>query len=317
MADDLLNLQPSTEAKYLIAGWRRQWSDGGEISSGLPRYLIDKRNARRIGSMGPEVARRCYPFQVPGTHDTYRPRVAYRDGLPDAEMRRDNNFFDAGDGLIVFLGEEPWLRLDVYAEAFFQAVRQLGVAQTVAVEGYNGAAPPDMERSVSCIYSKAEMRPALERLGVRFSNYGSQSRNGPTIGMALITIAHFQHPEIEMFRLGAMAPMYPFLSGSNDPVGISRDHRAFYDLMRRLNSCFKLDIDLAELRSLGEAESQELQDTLERIGNANPTAKELIDRARHDFNYTPFEEIVELPPSLDRTLEDILRNTPERPPEGG
>ncbi len=310
MADDLLNLQPVPDARYLIAGWRRQWSDGGEISSGLPRYLIDKLQARRVGSMGMDISKLCYPFQVPGTHDTYRPRVSYRDGLPDTDMRRDNNFFDAGNGLIIFLGEEPWFRLDIYADAFFQAVTQLGVSQTVAVEGYNGAAPPDMERSVSCIYSQAEMKEAMDKLGVRYSNYGSQSRNGPTIGMALITAAHFHHPEVAMFRLGAMAPMYPFLTSNNDPVGVSRDHRSFYDIMRRINSIFGLDVDLSELLHLGEAESQELKDTLEKIGSTNPTARELIDRARTDFNYVPFEQTVELDPALDNMLEDILRNAP-------
>ena len=310
MADDLLNLQPVPDAHYLIAGWRRQWSDGGEISSGLPRYLIDKLQARRVGSMGLDVTKLCYPFQVPGTHDTYRPRVSYRDGLPDTDMRRDNSFFDAGNGLVIFLGEEPWFRMDIYADAFFQAVNQLGVSHTVAVEGYNGAAPPDMERSVSCIYSQASMKEAMDKLGVRYSNYGSQSRNGPTIGMALITVAHFQHPEVEMFRLGAMAPMYPFLTNNNDPVGISRDHRSFYDIMRRINSIFSLDVDLSELLRLGEAESQELRDTLEKIGSTNPTARELIDRARTDFNYVPFEPTVELDPALDNMLEDILRNAP-------
>ncbi|PKB79076.1 MAG: hypothetical protein BZY88_15210 [SAR202 cluster bacterium Io17-Chloro-G9] len=310
MADEMLNLEKKPEAKYLIAGWRRQWSDGGEISSGLPRYLIQKLNAERIGEMGPEVSKLCYPFQVPGTHDTYRPRVAYEDGLPSKGMTRTNNFFDAGNGLIIFLGEEPWFRLDVYASAFFQAVRELGVEKTVAVEGYNGAAPPDMERSVSCIYSQAQMKEELERYGLRFSNYGTQSRNGPTIGMALITMAHFEHPDLSMFRMGAMAPMFPFLTSSNDPVGISRDHRAFYDIMRRIKAMFDLDVDLSELLSLGEAESQELKETLEKIGTTNPTAKELIDRAKNDFNYVPFEQLVSLDPVLDQTLEDILRNAP-------
>ena len=310
MADEQLILDPSPGAKYLLCGWRRQWSDGGEISSGLPRYLIEKRQARRIGEMGPEISRLCYPFQVPGTHDTYRPRVAYRDGLPSRQMQRENYFFDAGNGLVIFLGEEPWFRLDVYAAAFFRAVRELGVLQTVAVEGYNGAAPPEMERSVSCIYSQSRMRQVLQRFGLRFSNYGTQGRNGPTIGMALITVAHFEHPDLEMFRMGAMAPMFPFLTQNNDPVGISCDHRAFYDILRRLNSMLKLDLDLSELLSLGEAESQELRDNLEKIGSTNPAAKELIDRARNDFNYVPFEETVELDPALDRTLEDILRNIP-------
>ena len=73
MTSELLILQEKADAQYMIAGWRRQWSDGGEISSGLPRYLIDKFGARRIGEFSHEVSKTCYPFQVPGTHDTYRP----------------------------------------------------------------------------------------------------------------------------------------------------------------------------------------------------------------------------------------------------
>ena len=317
MSDELVIFEEKPQAKYMIAGWRRQWSDGGEISSGLPRYLIDQTGAKRIGELGTEVYRMCYPFQVPGTHDMYRPRVEYQDGMPTRQMRRENYFYDAGNGLIVFLGEEPWSRMDIYGAAFFQAIKELGVSETVAVEGYNGAAPPDLERSVSCIYSHAPMKEKLEKFGLRFSNYGSQSRNGPTIGMALVTLAHYDHPEIEMFRLGAMAPMYPFLSGRSDPLGISKDHRAFYDIMRRLRSMFNLDMDLSELITLGDAESSELQQALDKLASSNPGAKEIIDRVRTDYNFSPFEEIVELDPALDRTLEDILRNAPEEPESRG
>ena len=316
MSDELIIFEGKPQAQYLIAGWRRQWSDGGEISSGLPRFLIDQTGAKRIGEFGPQVFKMCYPFQVPGTHDMYRPRVEYRDGLPTGEMRRENYFYDAGNGLIIFLGEEPWSRMDIYGEAFFQAIKELGVSQTVAVEGYNGAAPPELERSVSCIYSHADMKDRLDKLGLRFSNYGSQSRNGPTIGMALVTLAHYQHPEIEMFRLGAMAPMYPFLTGKNDPVGISKDHRAFYDIMRRLRSMFNLDIDLSELITKGDAESRELQEALDKLASSNPGAKEVIDRVRSDYSVKPFEETVELDPALDRTLDDILRNAPDSPDQG-
>ena len=313
MSNELVVLHQKPQAQYLIAGWRRQWSDGGEISSGLPRYLIDQTNAQRIGEMGPEVSKLCYPFQVPGTHDMYRPRVVYQDGLPTGAMRRENNFYDAGNGLIIFRGEEPWFRIDVYGEAFFQAIKELGVSQTVAVEGYNGAAPPDLERSVSCTYSHAHMKESLEKYGLRFSNYGSQSRNGPTIGMALVTMAHYQYPEFEMFRLGAMAPMFPFLTGSSDPVGISKDHRSFYDIMRRLKAMFNLDINLTELMTKGEADARELEETLETIASSNPGAKEIIDRARADYSYNPFVETVDLDPVLDKTLEDILKNIPDEP----
>ena len=119
MAEDLVVFQETPTAEYLIAGWRRQWSDGGEISSGLPRYLIDQVKAKRIGEMSNQVSKMCYPFQVPGTHDMYRPTAVYQDGLPSGEMVRENNFYDAGNGLVIFMGEEPWFRIDIYGEAFF------------------------------------------------------------------------------------------------------------------------------------------------------------------------------------------------------
>ena len=129
--------------------------------------------------------------------------------------------------------------------------------------------------------------------------------------MALVTMAHYQYPEIDIFRLGAMAPMYPFLTRDSDPLGISKDHRAYYDIMRRVKSMFNLDIDLSELITLGDRESRELQQALEKLADSNPEAKEVIDRVRSDYNYSPFEETVELDPALDRALEDILRNPRE------
>ena len=268
MAEQLVTFTEKPQADFLIAGWRRQWSDGGRVSGGLTRYLVDKLGARKIGEMTGAVTHDCYPFQVAGTHDTFRPLVAYQDGLPHRSMHRENHFYDAGNGLIIFRGEEPWFRIDVFGEAFFQGIKELGIKQTAAVEGVNGPVPPDLERRITCVYSKAEMRDTLDRYGVQFSSYGSDGRRGPTIAMALVSMAHFLHPDVEMFRFGAMAPMYPFATNNNDQVGIIRDHRSYYDIMRRLKSMFKLDIDLSELEQLGRTESDQLSETLERIGTS-------------------------------------------------
>jgi hypothetical protein len=308
MPEDLVHFTERPPAQYLIAGWRRQWSDGGDISSGLSRHLIDKLGARKIGEMSRSIATMCYPFQVAGTHDAFRPRASFRDGLPDRAMAWDNNFYDAGNGLIVFRGEEPWHRLDLYGEAFFQAVSALGVRLSVTVEGYNGPAPPDLERRVGCVYSRAEMKPILDRYGLQYSSYGSTGRQGPTIGMALVSMAHYQYPEIDIFRLGAMAPMYPFSTSSGQQVGIATDHRAFYDIMKRLKSMFRLDLDLSDLQDLGESESRALQETLERLAASSAEAKQIIDQTRAEYSYIPFEEPVELDPELDRALQDILEH---------
>jgi len=311
MADDLLILNEKPAAKYLIAGWRRQWSDGGDISSGLSRYLINTLGAKKIGEMSPTVSKMCYPFQISGTHDAFRPRAAFQDGLPSSPMTQNNGFYDAGNGLILFRGDEPWYRIDLYGESFFQAIAELGIEQTVLVEGYNGPAPPEMERRIGCVYSKAEMKETLEKFGVQFSNYGSMGRQGPTIGMALVTMAHYQYPEIEVFRLGAMAPMYPLTTSDKQQAGIATDHRSFYDIMRRLRAMFQLDINLSELESLGNAESRRLQETLDTIGAANPEAQQIIDRVKADYSYARYDEQVDLTPELDQTLRDILDNMPD------
>ncbi|MFB3119822.1 MAG: PAC2 family protein [Stenotrophomonas maltophilia] len=313
MADELVIFEQKPAANYLIAGWRRQWSNGGRISSGLPRYLIEKLSAKKIGELGPQISTMCYPFQVAGTHDAFRPVAAFQEGLPSESMHRENYFFDAGNGLIIFLGEEPWYRLDIYVQGFFEAIKELGIKQTVAVEGVNGPAPPDLERRITCAYSKATMKEDLERFGLQFSSYGSEGRRGPTIGMAMVSVAHFEYPDIEMFRLGAMAPLYPLLSSNNQQLGITRDHRSFYDIMRRLNAMFDLTIDLNELQSLADTESRELQTNLERLSDSSREAKQVIEQVRAEYSYTPFEQRVELDPALDQTLEDILRNLPGSP----
>ena len=308
MAEELFTFTDKPEANYLIAGWRRQWSNGGRISSGLPRYLIDKNGGRQIGRMTEYVNRMCYPFQVAGTHDSFRPAAAFHEGLPSSAMTRQNAFYEIGGGLLVFLGEEPWYRLDIYAEAFFSAIKDLGIRQTVAVEGVNGPAPPDLERRITCVYSRPEMKEQLERYGVQFSSYGSRGRQGPTIGMALVSLAHFEYSDVEMFRMGAMAPMYPFMTNNNNQLGITQDHRAYYDILRRLRSLFDIEMDLSELEQLGSRESRELLENLERLGSTNNEAKQIIDQVRVDYQYTPFVEPVDLDPALDQALENILRD---------
>ena len=110
-----------------------------------------------------------------------------------------------------------------------------------------------------------------------------------------------------MFRLGAMAPLYPFTTRDSEQVGIKNDHQSYYDIMRRVRSIFGLELDLSELQVMGESESRELAERLVQISEANSEAKQLIDKIRDDFVYTPFVEPVNLDPALDDALNDILR----------
>ena len=71
MLDETVDLDDGVSGKIIIAGWRRQWSDGGNLSGGLPRYLIEQSNALQVGKFINKIDSICYPFQVAGTHDAF------------------------------------------------------------------------------------------------------------------------------------------------------------------------------------------------------------------------------------------------------
>jgi proteasome assembly chaperone (PAC2) family protein len=243
----LVELHESPSADYMIAGWY-QWADAGDVSSGLPQYLIDETMACEIGAIKSE---KFYLFQIPGTHHLMRPTVVINEGYRQSLGGQDNKFFyaqQAEDGFLVFLGEEPHRNERQYANAFLDAVEELGVKRVAIVAGVHGPVPYDKDRQISCVYSLPKMKDELEEYAVKFSNY----EGGATIG---IYIAHqAEQRDLEVVTFYAMVPAYDFSTESItvNQVAMYEDHKAWYDIMQRLEHMFRLDIDLSDLKRRSE-----------------------------------------------------------------
>ncbi len=234
--------KPTVEEKYMVVGWH-QWADAGAISSGLPQYLIKHTDARKIGEIKPNG---FYMFQIPGTHHFLRPEIKLNDGYPEALTSGKNELFYSktnDKGLVIFLGTEPHLNAEQYAEAFFDTADELGIKRIVGVGGVYAGMPYDKDRDISCAYSLKPMKDELAKYAVRFSNY----EGGATIGSYLLDKA--KERGLEFFVLYAFVPAYDFseLSTHLQGVRIENDYKAWYDLMRRLNHMFNLGIDLSDL----------------------------------------------------------------------
>jgi proteasome assembly chaperone (PAC2) family protein len=249
--DDLLEFteRPNCEEAYLIAGWR-QWADAGAVSSGLPQYLIDHIGAQRIGQIRSDS---FYLFQIPGTQHFLRPEIKLQEGYRTELRSRKNEIFYSGtarQGLVIFLGDEPHLNAERYAEAFFNVAIELKVKRVAAIGGVYAAVPYDKDRHISCTYSLPRMKKELAEYAVQFSNY----EGGVTIGLYLAERA--EQLGMEYLDLYAMVPMYDFsqLSPLVEHISIANDFKAWYDVMRRLNYMFKLGLDLSDL----EQQSQNL-----------------------------------------------------------
>ena len=291
---------PKADQIYMLAGWQ-QWADAGSVSSGLPQYLINHLRARKIGEIRADG---YYLFQIPGTHHLLRPQVKFEEGYSKTIKPRVNSFYYAGNahkGLVIFIGEEPHMDIDRYANAFFGAAKRLSVQRVAAVGGVYGAMPSEKDREVSCTYSMRYMKEELRKYAVRFSNY----EGGATIGSYLVNQA--EQAAVEMFVFNAFVPAYDFSQAGLALQGlrIEDDYRAWYELMQRLNHMFRLDIDLAELDEQSEALVASMREKLEELSVKMPqlNVHEYMSMLTSEYKENSFEPLDEL---WERELSDLF-----------
>jgi len=277
--------------RYMIAGWH-QWADAGTVSSGLPQYLIEHTDAHQIGEI---VVDDFYLFQIPGTHHLLRPVVKLNEGYREALEKRGNEFYlsgGQGQEFVIFWGEEPHLNEELYAEAFFDAVEELGIKRVAALAGVYGAVPYDKDRSVSCVYSLPRMKDELSRYAVRFSNYDG----GATISMYLAAQAEARG--IELFRFCTLVPSYDLTTASLpvQSVVIGEDYKAWYDLMVRLDHMFRLDFDLSDLEARSRDLVSEWHDKIDHITRTMPQleVEAYMEQVYRDFTERPFVPLSEV-----------------------
>lgn len=291
---------PTASEMVMIAGWH-QWADAGSISSGLPAYLIEKLDTRKIG----EISRdRFFLFQMPGAHHLLRPEVHTKEGVvQDMRIIKTELYYTelGGKGLLIFLGEEPHVNEEEYAEAFFDIVDHLGVKRVIAVGGVYGAMPYNKDRDISCVFSMEEMRKEMEDYAVRFSNY----EGGTTIGSYLAYHAGQRQQEYICFH--GFVPAYDFgqVMLPAQSVRIEDDVKAWYDIMRRADFMFHLGMDLSELRIQSDELINSMEEQLEELAQQAPQldVQSYLQKLDEEFKENPFMPLDDV---WERELGDLL-----------
>jgi proteasome assembly chaperone (PAC2) family protein len=300
--DELVDLweRPELEEIYMIVGWR-QWADAGSISSLLPEYLIQMTEAKKIGEIKPDG---FYLFQIPGTHHFLRPEIKLEEGYRQALRINKNEIFYApvdGKGLVIFLGDEPHLNAEQYAGAFFDMAQALNVKRATGVGGVYGPMPYNKDRQISCSYSLQTLKQELEGYALRFSNY----EGGATIGSYLLDRAEKSGVEFLVFY--AMVPAYDLsqLSSLLQGMRIENDYKAWYDILRRLNHMFGINLDLEELEQQSYELATSMSTKIRALEEEMPQLKikEYIEKLTEEFQETSFMPLDDV---WERELGDLL-----------
>jgi hypothetical protein len=89
---------------------------------------------------------------------------------------------------------------------------------------------------------------------------------------------------------------------------IDTDHRAWWELMRRLNYMFDLDLSLSDLRSQSDELTSSMHAKLDELASSAPQLKvqDTMRQIAEEFNETPFLPLDDV---WERELRDLFRES--------
>jgi hypothetical protein len=210
------------------------WMDGGDVSTGTVRRLVDLLGAQPLADIDPE---QFYICNFPGSMEVaalFRPNIDIEDGLvKKLEMPEATFHCHEPARLILFLGKEPNLRWRAFADCIFELAQAVGVARILFVGSFGGSVPHTREPRLHVTCSEAGLLPEMERYGLRRTGY-----EGPG-SFASYLLTRAPAAGVSMASLAAEIPGY--LQGPN-PVCIEA-------VTRRLAKILRLPLDLAPLRA--------------------------------------------------------------------
>jgi proteasome assembly chaperone (PAC2) family protein len=225
------------------------WMDGGDVSTGTVRHLVQLLHARPIAEIDPEP---FYIYNIPGSMEVaglFRPPVTIEGGLiKEFELPTNTVYCHAPGNLVLFIGKEPHLRWRTFGQCIFELADRLGVCRIVFVGSFGGAVPHTRLPRLYVTCSNPKLLPEMDQYAVRRSGY-----QGPgSFTTYLMTQA--EAVGVDMISLVAEVPGY--LQGTN-PASIEA-------VTGRLAKLLSLHLDLVPLRNASTTWELEVSKVVEQ-----------------------------------------------------
>ncbi|MHC4508886.1 MAG: PAC2 family protein [Planctomycetota bacterium] len=256
--------KPQVSNTRLLLGFSG-WMDGGDVSTGTVKCLIEKFGAERFAEIAPTG---FYIYSFPGSMEVtalFRPHTQISDGLIESYEIPTNTFYCSEEAnLILFLGKEPNLGWDEYAECIFRVCEEFDVKTIYFIGSVAGLVPHTREPRLFCSVSHSALKETFQHYGVKFTNY-----EGPASIVTHLTAKCREHA-VSMVNLVGTIPAY--VQGSNP--------KCIEAVTRRLAGMLELETDFGDLTVV----SDEFEKKLGDVVHEQPELESNIHKLEEDYD---------------------------------
>jgi proteasome assembly chaperone (PAC2) family protein len=290
--------KPALRKPYIICGLSGSFNAGG-VSIGGVNYFIRQFNGVKFADM---PASRYYIYQIPGV-ESLRPVFKMQDGLIIESTLPVNQFYYATNpsserDLILFLGYEPSLNWEEYAETIVDLACDFGASRLYTFCGLLDRTPYTREPLISCTCSDIKVKQEMENYHVTFSNREGMA----SFGQMLIYAC--KKKGLQGVNFTVRVPCYPEFN-----ILLGDSPKSLKAILARLKDLIHFDMNFDELDSM----IKEMEAKLNIIRQQNPNFNTFIEELDKNYIEMPYEESLGISPSdAVRLAEEFLKKNKDQ-----
>ena len=291
--------RPKLRRPYIICGVDGSLN-AGNVSVGGIQYLIRHFNATKFAEI---TTSRYHVYNMPGDQGL-RPIFKMDDGLIVETYFPKDEFYYAtgprsGHDLVFFLGTEPNLYWEEYADTVVGLAGDLGASRLYAFGAILDRSPYAREPRITCTCTSARVKEEMARYKISFS-----SREGAaTLNQVLLYAC--QKKGLDGVALTARAPFYPEFN-----LAIEYSPRSIKAVLARLNDLMHLGLNFGEL----DDGIKENQNKLDSFRQQNAQFNTYIEELEKAYSETPYETLDISANEAVRLAEEFLRKNKDQRP---
>ena len=290
--------KPALHKPYIICGLSGSFN-GGNVSMGGVNYFIDQFKGVKFAEM---PASHYHIYQIPGG-DGLRPVFKMEEGLIVESSLPINEFYyaknpDAEHDLILFLGDEPSLNWEEYAETIVDLACSFGAERLYTICGILDMTPYTREPLISCTCTSPKVKREIDKYHVTFSNREGMA----SFGQMLIYTC--KKKKLEGVNFTVRVPCYPDFN-----IILGESPKSLRAILIRLKDLMHYNLNFDELNS----EIKEIEGKLNFIRQQNPNFNTFIEEVEKKYIEMPYQETLDISPSDGvRLAEEFLKGNKDQ-----